>query len=96
MIRPTDSYFLGTVYPDGSLLDGNEVQQVGRLGWGFAVVNNDGVVIASAHGRPPEWITDTAGAEAWAIPQPPPPAPPLVRYRRHSTPSLPTITNLTP
>ncbi|HUU60977.1 MAG TPA: reverse transcriptase domain-containing protein, partial [Acidimicrobiia bacterium] len=67
VVRPADDHFLGTVYPDGSLLDGNAVPAAGRLGWAFAVIDAEGALVASAHGRPPVWITDTAGAEAWAI-----------------------------
>ena len=55
-----------TVYTDGSLIDG-PTSLLGRTGWSFVAVNREGVVLASAHGVPPSWITTTFGAETWAV-----------------------------
>ena len=31
------------------------------------VLNDDGVIAASAYGGPPPWIKDIGGAEAWGV-----------------------------
>ena len=56
----------GDVYPDGSFLDGISVE-LGRGGWAFAVVDDDGIVVVAAYGVPPPWIQGIEGAEAWAL-----------------------------
>ena len=65
-IAPIGGWLEGTVYPDGSLLDGR-FKELGRCGWAFTVIRNDGRLMASASGVPPSWITDIGGAEAWAL-----------------------------
>jgi hypothetical protein len=66
VLRPQGGTFLGTVYSDGSRLDGPD-PKLARNGWAFVVVNSEGAVIAKAQGVPPDWITDIPGTEAWAI-----------------------------
>ena len=61
-----DGWLEGTVYPDGSLLDG-KVAELGRCGWAFVVINDRGVVMASASGVPPRWVIDIVGPGAWAL-----------------------------
>jgi hypothetical protein len=56
----------GTVYSDGSRLDG-PTDLLARNGWAFVVVGNEGNIIAAAHGVTPPWIDDIPGAEAWAV-----------------------------
>jgi len=56
----------GTAYSDGSFLDG-PIVELARGGWAFAVLNDDGVTVASAYGVPPAWIKDIGGAEAWGV-----------------------------
>ena len=54
---------------DGSLIDA-EWKLAGccaRRGWAFAVANEAGDVIASAHGRPPAWTGGIHGAELWSL-----------------------------
>ena len=63
--EPEGGIISGTVYPDGSALDGPAVELM-RCGWSF-VVRTAGVVTAAACGVPPPWITDIAGSEAWAL-----------------------------
>ena len=67
--RPVDGVFRGVAYTDGSLID-SEVQFCGlcsRLGWAFVVVDDEGDIIASAHGVPPPWVRTIYGAELWAV-----------------------------
>ena len=66
IIRPRGDTFQGTVYTDGSRLDGPD-DLLARNGWAFVVFNEDGEMIAAANGVPPDWITDIPGAEAWAV-----------------------------
>ena len=65
-VKPPQLPVHGNVYPDGSFLDGITVE-TGRGGWAFAVLNDDGVVIAAAYGVPPPWVQGIEGAEAWAL-----------------------------
>ena len=65
-VRPTSLPVQGKVYPDGSFLDGI-TKETGRGGWAFAVVGDDGTVVAAAYGVPPPWIQGIEGAEAWAL-----------------------------
>ncbi len=68
VLRPADESltFAGIVYPDGSASDPT-CPVLRRLGWAFTVVNAEGIIIAAARGRPPAWIRDVPGAEAWAL-----------------------------
>ena len=54
----------GTAYSDGSFLDG-PIPELAREGWAFAVLDDDGRIVASAYGLPPPWIKDIGGVEAW-------------------------------
>ena len=65
-VKPLQLPVYGNVYPDGSFLDGITVE-IGRGGWAFAVMDEDGMVIAAAYGVPPPWIQGIEGAEAWAL-----------------------------
>ena len=67
--QPPDGVFRGVAYTDGSLFDGPS-QHCGlccRLGWAFVVVDDEGLVVAAAHGVPPPWVTSIHGAELWAL-----------------------------
>ena len=69
VVRPPDDMcgtFLGTVYSDGSRLDG-PMPLLARNGWAFVVVDAVGTIIASANGLTPDWVDDIPGAEAWAL-----------------------------
>ena len=61
-----DGFISGTVYTDGSQLDG-PTPLLRRCGWVFVAIDEDGEIIASAYGVPPEWIYNIAGSEAWAL-----------------------------
>jgi hypothetical protein len=65
-VRPSDDLLMGTVYTDGSMLDGPD-QLTARCGWSFAVLDDDFNVIASARGVCPSWVYDIHGAEVWAV-----------------------------
>ena len=55
-----------TWFIDGSLYD--EAKNFGkRTGFGIAVIGPDGTLMACGNGVPPEWVSDTAGAERWAF-----------------------------
>ena len=54
-----------TWYIDGSMIGGRH-NATKRLGYGIVVVGRDGTLLAYGNGRPPSWITDSAGAECWA------------------------------
>ena len=54
----------GAAYSDGSFLDG-PIPELARGGWAFAVLDEDGIIVASAYGVPPPWIKYIDGAEAW-------------------------------
>ena len=62
-VAPPGGTFLGKVYTDGSRLDGPS-PLMARNGWGFVVLNDDNVIIASASGLPPEWVDDIPATEA--------------------------------
>ena len=66
VLRPPDGILTGTIYTDGSRLDGL-VELLAVNGWAFVAVDGDGEPTAIARGIPPPWITDIAGAEAWAV-----------------------------
>ena len=66
LVEPEDGMLEGTAYSDGSFLDG-PIPELARGGWAFAVLNEKGVIVASAYGVPPPWIKDIGGAEAWAV-----------------------------
>ena len=58
-----------TMYLDGSLLC-SEVRYCGlaaRRGWAVAIYNKAHELIASARGRPPEWLRGIHGAELWSL-----------------------------
>jgi ribonuclease HI len=67
IVRPTTELLRGTIYPDGSWLDGPG--PLARGGWAFVVVDEIGQVLAIARGVPPNWVTDIPGCEAWAVMQ---------------------------
>ena len=62
-VKPEGGVIEGTVYTDGSALDGPNPNLV-RCGWAFVVLDDEGNVTASASGVPPPWIDDIGGAEA--------------------------------
>ncbi len=68
VVPPADGSgcFQGAVYPDGSAYD-NCCHSLRRLGWSFVAVDTEGRVVAAARGRPPSWVRDVPGAEAWAL-----------------------------
>jgi hypothetical protein len=60
---------MGTIYTDGSRIDG-DVEFEGhcaRLGWAFVAVDDAGCVVAAASGRTPDWVLTIFGAELWAL-----------------------------
>ena len=63
--NPPPRSLKGTVYPDGSWLDGPG--PLARGGWAFVVTDILGEVLAIARGLPPNWVTDIPGCEAWAV-----------------------------
>ena len=67
--RQPDGVLEGDVYTDGSLMDNDAALQghCRALGWSFVVVDRDGLMIAAAHGRPPDWVDNIFGAELWAV-----------------------------
>ena len=65
-LKPPDGTFSGTVYTDGSRLDGPH-NDLARLGWAFVVIDSENTITAMAYGVPPRWIDSIPGAEAWAI-----------------------------
>ena len=66
VVEPEGGMLEGTAYSDGSFLDG-PIPELARGGWAFAVLNDDGKIVASAYGVPPPWIKDIGGAEAWGV-----------------------------
>lgn len=69
VVQPADGILEGVVYTDGSLLD-NHRSLAGfckRLGWAFVAMDNQGAILASAHGRVPDWVDTIYGAELWAM-----------------------------
>ena len=65
-VRPSGGTYKGTIYTDGSRLDGRG-PRLGRNGWAFVVKNDTGRTLASASGVPPPWVDDIPGTEAWAV-----------------------------
>ena len=67
--QPPDDCVDGTLYTDGSMIDGppHYGGLCGRLGWSFVAISRQGRITASAHGSPPAWITTVYGAEVWAL-----------------------------
>ena len=53
-------------YFDGSMIGGRWVP-LRRTGFGIAIVASDGSLLAFGNGNPPSWVTNAAGAEAWAL-----------------------------
>ena len=66
VVEPEGGMLEGAAYFDGSFLDG-PIPELTRGAWAFAVLNDDGVIVASAYGVPPPWIKDIGGAEAWGV-----------------------------
>ena len=66
-VQPDSLPVKGTIYSDGSARDG-PIKELVRCGWSFAVVDDDGRVIAAAYGLPPPWIEDIGGQKCGAIP----------------------------
>ena len=66
ILRPPGGTFKGTVYTDGSRLDG-PTAALARNGWAFVVRDDLNNVIAIASGVPPEWVEDIPSTEAWAL-----------------------------
>ena len=66
VVRPASLPIRGNVYTDGSFRDGF-VPELGREGWSFVILDDDGNVAASAYGIPPPWCNGIEGAEAWAL-----------------------------
>ena len=62
----SEAAITGTIYTDGSRLDGL-VELLAVNGWAFVAVDDTGEPTAIARGIPPSWITDIPGAEAWAV-----------------------------
>ncbi len=54
-----------TWYIDGSMVGGRH-NATRRLGYAIVLVSKCGSLLAFGNGRPPSWITDSAGAECWA------------------------------
>ena len=65
-VKPTSSPVVGRVYLDGSLRDGI-APELGKEGWGFAILDDEGEVLAAAYGIPPPWLHGIEGAEAWGL-----------------------------
>eukprot|EP00973_Karenia_brevis_P025444 3511133-Karenia_brevis.AAC.1 len=51
---------------DGSLFDGRHFG-FHSTGFGIAAIGADGSLLAYGTGKPPEWVKDAAGVEAWAL-----------------------------
>ena len=59
----------GSTYMDGSLLR-NESKYYGLAatrGWAVAVMDEDGDILAAAHGRPPAWAQGIHATELWSL-----------------------------
>ena len=52
VVEPEGGMIRGTIYTDGSALDGPSSMFM-RCGWAFVAVDNDGNITASAYGVPP-------------------------------------------
>ena len=66
VVEPEGGMIQGTIYTDGSALDGPSSVLM-RCGWAFVAVDSEGNITASAYGVPPPWVDDIGGAEAWAL-----------------------------
>jgi hypothetical protein len=67
-VRPNEGMVRGAFFSDGSAFDLSAHGGIlRRLGWSFAAVDDDGVVLAAASGTPPEWVTCVHGAELWGF-----------------------------
>ena len=68
-IRPTDGWLSGTVYTDGSMIDGPPYLDglCRRLGWAVVELDQAGNITASAYVAPAAWIDMVYGAELWAL-----------------------------
>ena len=64
-----DGLLRGTVYVDGSLLDGHYklCSAFRALGWAAVAVDDDGNITSIIHGAVPGWIDSIHGAEVWAL-----------------------------
>ena len=69
VIQPVDGCIFGTVYTDGSTVDGPPYLDglCKRLSWAFVAVDQGGSITASARGAPAQWIDTVYGAELWAL-----------------------------
>jgi hypothetical protein len=67
--QPADGRTSGTVYVDGSRLDGewDLAGMCARHGWAMASYGTDGRLEAAAKGRPPTWASGIYGAELWSL-----------------------------
>ena len=90
VIEPAGGVVEGTVYTDGSRLDGPD-DAVARNGWAFIAVDDNGEVTASAKGVPPPWVTDIPGTEAWALYQAASRAMPGTAFRTDCEPCVTAI-----
>ena len=61
VLQPVDACVTGTIYTDGSMVDGSPYLDglCRRLGWAFAALDQRGTVTASAH----VWVDTVYGAE---------------------------------
>jgi hypothetical protein len=80
ILCPSDGFLSGTIYSDGSRLDGPS-PLLARNGWAFVAVDSDGTILAAASGLTPDWVEDIPGAEAWAVLQAALVAEPGCRYK---------------
>ena len=69
MKRPDGDGTHGTVYVDGSWIDGDAslAGLCARHGWAMAIFDSKGSLQASAKGRPPAWASGIYGAELWGL-----------------------------
>lgn len=66
VVRPAEDLLQGSVYTDGSMLDGPDLLTA-RCGCSFAVIGDSMDIVASARGVRPPWVYDIHGAEVWAL-----------------------------
>ena len=69
VLQPVDGRVTGTIYTDGSMVDGPPYLDgiCRRLAWAFVALDRHGMVTASAHGAPSAWVESIYGAELWAL-----------------------------
>ena len=67
-VQPADGYITGKLYVDGSERDAEARfhKCCARRGWAFTAVDQ-GEVVASASGLPPDWVRSIPGTETWAL-----------------------------